>query len=285
MQQRFTTHLEELGLAARQAQLETLAQPAIRIRSQLMALSECPLGSSRFGGRPDFPPNIEWPRYKGHPLALMAQFNLAEVAPYDVAQLLPSTGFLYFFYDMVNQPWGYDPANREAWRVIYSTADPTTLTRSLAPELIEGWDFELVCQLAFATELTLPPAGRPAVQALRLRQEELNQYFELVDEDLGQAIHRLLGYPAELQDDITWEAQLASNGVYLGNGPLDLTEPAISRLLPGIADWRLLFQMDDDNAGGAAWFGGAGGRLYYSIRQEDLLDRDFDDIWISFHWQ
>jgi uncharacterized protein YwqG len=285
MSQRFAARLQDLGLSKRQEQLEHLVQPAIRISSQLAALSDCPLGRSRFGGLPDLPPDIEWPRYKDRPMALLAQFNLAEVAPHDTAQLLPKVGLLYFFYDMVDQPWGYDSANREGWRVIYSNAADPALTRAPLPQPIANWDFEVTGQLAFSTELTLPPVGRRAVKALRLSGKELDCYDELLGADLGQVVHRLLGYPAELQSDTRWEAQLASNGIYLGSGPVDVTDPPIRRLLPGIAEWRLLFQLDDDNDGGAAWFGGAGGRLYYLIRQKDLQRRDFDHVWVSFHWQ
>jgi uncharacterized protein YwqG len=93
-----------------------------------------------------------------------------------------------------------------------------------------------------------------------------------------------LGYAAEEQGDTRWSAQLVSNGVYTGE-PVDQDDPTIRVLLPGVADWRLLFQMEDDNDSGAGWFGGAGGRLFFSIRKQDLAQRNFDDVWVSFHWQ
>jgi uncharacterized protein YwqG len=207
---------------------------------------------------------------------------MAEVAPYDLAGALPGSGMLYCFYDMVDQPWGYDPANRSAWRVLYSDIDRSSLARALPPQAVPDWYPLPVCEVAFYAELTLPPGGSPEVETLDLNAEEKDRYFSLIIDD---TVNRLLGYPAELQGDIRWEAQLASNGVYLGSGPVDTRNPKISRLLPGVSEWRLLFQMDDDNEGGAAWFGGAGGRLYYSIRQDDLRARDFDHIWASFQWQ
>ena len=117
---------------------------------------------------------------------------------------------------------------------------------------------------------------------LNLSEEDEDNYWDIVNEGI---IHRLLGYPAVEQNDIRGYAQLASNGIYLGDGPLDMNDPKVQALLPGITEWRLLFQMEDDYDSGAAWFGGAGGRLFFSIRNQDLEQCNFDNVWVSFQWQ
>jgi len=295
LRQRFAAELARLGLAARSAQLEQLVRPAIRISSTFTQNPDFPVGSSKLGGLPDFPLGVQWPVYKDRPLALMAQLNMAEVAPHDVARVLPNSGMLYFFYDMVDQPWGYDPANRDAWRVIYCAEGRSALTSTSLPHPAPNWYPLPVCRVEFCAELSLPACDSEDVRALALNEEEPDCYGRLVgDCTVGDllgfppeldGVHRLLGYPAELQGDIRWEAQLASNGIYLGNGLMDTNEPRIRKLLPGIADWQVLFQMDDDNDGGAGWFGGAGGKLYYSIRRDHLQVRNFDHVWVSFQWQ
>jgi hypothetical protein len=40
-------------------------------------------------------PDAAWEAFKGEPLAFLLQVNLAEVAPFDVAGLLPVSGVLY----------------------------------------------------------------------------------------------------------------------------------------------------------------------------------------------
>jgi uncharacterized protein YwqG len=278
----FEELLAEYGLSHRSTELWKLARPAVRITSRLIDELDLPIGASKLGGTPDFPPGVEWPDRKGYPLALMAQFCLPDVAAYDSEGALPKTGMLYFFYDMIDEPWGYDPANGDAWRVIYQDVECHLLRRALPHSPIPD-EYKLpVCDVRFHREITLPPYSADAIHALGLTDDEEHQYWQLVN---SGPIHRLLGYPAEEQGDIRWEAQLASNGVFLGHGPIDLDDPMVRSLLPGISDWRLLFQMEDDNDNGAAWFGGAGGRLFYSIRKQDLADRNFDHIWVSFHWQ
>lgn len=278
--------IHEHGLLHSSAELLELARPAIRIHSRRVGATDLPVGASKMGGLPDLPPGVDWPLYKGQPLALLAQFSMSEVSVNDAEGALPQTGMLYFFYDMLEQPWGYDQAHGKGWKVIYCNVEPRTLVRATLP-LLAPDEYPLhVCELHFHPELTLPPTGSDEIEALGFNDEseqgaaDSDNYWDLVNSGV---IHRLLGYPAEEQGDIRWNAQLESNGVY-ARGPLDENDTQASALLSGISDWRLLFQMDDDTDG-VQWFGGAGGRLFYSIRYQDLAERNFDNVWICFHWQ
>ena len=56
---------------------------------------------------------------KPRPLAFLAQFDCASLAPLDREGLLPKTGLLSFFYELGSQRWGYDPKDcdcRSAFR-------------------------------------------------------------------------------------------------------------------------------------------------------------------------
>jgi uncharacterized protein YwqG len=106
-------NLDEIRQALRAAGLERLAGeaerltlPAIAIEAHAASDDDLPVGASKLGGQPDLPPDTEWPEHNGQPLGFLAQFNLAEVAPYDVESLLPRTGLLSFFYDFVAALWG-----------------------------------------------------------------------------------------------------------------------------------------------------------------------------------
>lgn len=59
-------------------------------------------GASRFWGNPDIPKGMEYPMYideygDEYPYFFICQINLAEIAPYDIDNLLPHTGLLSFF--------------------------------------------------------------------------------------------------------------------------------------------------------------------------------------------
>jgi uncharacterized protein YwqG len=259
-----------------------LAQPAIRIDILGLGATDLSVGASKLGGSPDFPSGATWPLYKGRPLALMAQFWMPDVTSRHIDGVLPATGMLYFFYDMTDQPWGYDPANRNAWKVIYYDVERAYLRRADLPQAaLEEYPLP-ARELEFYPEFTLPPYNSDEVDELGLSDEDASNYWDVVN---GETTHRLLGYPAVEQNDIRWEAQFASNGFNLGGGPIDMDDPGVRSLLPGVSDWRLLFQMGDDSDSEAPWFGGAGGRLFFSIRKQDLAQRNFGNVWVSFQWQ
>jgi len=96
-----------------------LARPAALLRP--VAGDPARAGESRFGGHPDLPPHLDWPwiRRYNMPMPFLAQINLAEVAGMSDLDL-PRSGHLYFFYDTVGQPWGYDPIHREGFRLLYA---------------------------------------------------------------------------------------------------------------------------------------------------------------------
>jgi uncharacterized protein YwqG len=73
------------------------------------------------------------------------------------------------------------------------------------------------------------------------------------------------------------ECQLANSGIY-GGRPSDYQDPRVAALRAGAADWRLLLQVDSDDAAGMMW--GDVGRIYYWIRAQDLAARRFDQAWL-----
>jgi uncharacterized protein YwqG len=119
-------NLDKIREALRAAGLERLAdvaerltRPAIRIEPTMVDEDTIPIGASKLGGRPDLPRDMAWPERDGRPLGFLAQFNLAEVAPYDVEKVLPPSGMLYFFYDFTNERCGVSLDDRTAWQVLY----------------------------------------------------------------------------------------------------------------------------------------------------------------------
>ena len=101
--------------------LESLGKNSIQLK--IARKETYKLGATRFGGKPDVPPDFVWPTYEGEsydnvvkdrPLTFLAQFNCAELAQFDKEHLLPDHGLLSFFYETDTQCWGYDPRIRVA---------------------------------------------------------------------------------------------------------------------------------------------------------------------------
>jgi hypothetical protein len=102
-------------------------------------------------------------------------------------------------------------------------------------------------------------------------------YDELLIELYGteKRIHRIGGHPQTIQGDMRLGLQLVTNGIPCGN-PAAYQDPRVPALKAGAADWRLLLQLDSDDA---RWSWGDLGRLYFWIRRDDLANRNFDRIW------
>src|SRR6478672_6942116 len=91
------------GLDRRVDDLMALAEPTVRIAIARVDEDALPIGASRLGGRPDLPPGVPWPAWH-EPMAFIAQVNLADVAPHDIAGALPDRGLLSFFYETDGEP-------------------------------------------------------------------------------------------------------------------------------------------------------------------------------------
>ena len=248
---------------------------------------ELPLGASRLGGGADVPAGFDWPANAGRPLDFLLQVDLAEVAAMDPFSQLPQTGLLSFFYDVEEQPWGYDPREQDGFRVYLFPAD-AVLTRHPAPN-----DETALPQhrLEFWAALTLPVIGSLAYEVLEAAvaesglpwtDDETDIYFELADAVFtsgsprpGAIGHRLGGHALNIQGDMQLEAQLVTNGIDAG-GPDGFGDPRVAALEIASDEWTLLLQLESD---GEHFEWGDTGSLYFWIRHDDLAASDFSRSW------
>ena len=290
--------INQSALAHASDQLPNALLPAVRIKTESTSLDKLPLGASRFGGLPDVPEDFVWPQKNDVPLAFLAQLNLQEVAPFDLEKQLPEGGWLYFFYDAEEQPWGFDPQDEGAWRVIFVDASQE-LTRVKSPERLPeyaNYFAENACRLEYEEEVELPNYGYDYEPFLSLgigEGEDISEDYENLvekihgskpDEDALDAgpYHHLLGYPQLIQfEDIRHHCQLVANGISHG-GDQDEESPQVQALLATASDWILLLQIDTDEDG-PGWMWGDIGRVYFCIRKQDLQARIFDAVWIALH--
>lgn len=265
------------------AGLLKLSKPAIAFTTNPLERTEAAAGSSKTGGLPDLPAGFKWPKRGRRPLPFLAQFNLAELAKLDQAKILPTSGFLWFFYDLEEQPWGFDPKDSDGWSVIYADVAAAALKRTKLPKgLDEEWMLP-EAKLNFGTAQTFPAAASASVQALKLSAKDSKAYQDCLKqpaaaEDEENPQHQLLGWPAPLQSaDMDGECQLAANGINCGE-EVDEEAAKVKTLRAGAKDWQLLLQLDSDNDAGLSW--GDAGRLYFWIREQDLAARRFDRCWV-----
>lgn len=274
--EKLRTVLQDFELEEAADQILHFAKNSIRAKATLTADAEIRMGHSKIGGAPDTPTDFVWPQTKsGQPLYFLCQLNLAEIKPFDSNHLLPTEGLLSFFYDAVEQPWGYDPNDEDGFHVFYftqanfqRTEQPTTLKESINS-----------AALSFKNEWTLPSWESPDGQKLTalLTEEQADAYDDFLWRDETDiTAHRIDGYPNTIQGDMYLQCELVTNGLYCGNST-GYEHPLRKELEPNVKDWQLLLQLDSEDDLGYMW--GDSGRLYFWIREQDCRNKAFDKVW------
>lgn len=292
--------IREVGLGHVEEKLMQAARPSVRLHLHPVDEATIPIGGTKFGGAPDLPPGFEWPIWQGYPESdrsryppgeftrddgaqeFLAQLRLEDLVIYNLGGALPASGILYFFCATWKAALGWDPEDRDCWKVFHYNGDLSKLARRLPPSPGPGqnetgyWATEdtlLTClRIEYQPDLTLPEFNDPkSYAALGLSEAEEERYEELFVrlgwlQEGGQPtyvppIHRLLGFPQIVQYDT--------------NAP----DPD--------QNWRLLLQLDTEDVTGSRmpdaitlnWQGA--GRGYFYIPAQALAEQNFDAVWVD----
>lgn len=255
------------------AMMRVQATPSVALRASDDAVD------ARIGGAPDLAADIAWPRTADRPLAFIIQLDCATLRRAGAPDWLPDNGMLFFFYDLVDAPWGFDPADRGSWTIVHDPRGAATSPRDPPQaEDDESNDLPVPSHFAFHAAPSFPGPGLFDLDCNEDDEEELDEAIDAMRRapfDDGPR-HQIAGYPHTIQgDDMERQCQLASNGIYCGDAkPLG---PKGEALLAGTDAWRLLLQLDSDDESNLCWCDC--GRLYVWIREEDARAGRWDKSW------
>lgn len=272
---RMKNEWDEMSLNLK-SKISHLAEPAVQL------IKNPHKTNSKLGGKPvadreDF----IWPRSGGAPMTFLAQLDLSEISQKFHYDWLPNRGALLFFYDIKNMPWGYDPNDRDKWKVIYQSSP--TIEIDTPSDINEA--HAIVEQFLSARKIeVLPSYDAPGVRKLNLRDEEIDLYIEIGEhfEEFNSygdfPAHQIGGLPQPIQgDEMQFEAKMASNGNFMGDGKgyRNATEQDFE---VAKSEWKLLFQFDSDEEVNAMW--GDLGMLYFWVETEKAKVNDYSDTWL-----
>ena len=248
-----------------------LAKPAIQVLVQKHA------SLSHFGGSPGLPVNTPWPEKDGKKLAFLARVSLAEAQRASHIPWLPDTGALLFFYDMDEQPWGFDPRDRGRWAVLHVPDFVDRPADSHGDSESSAIRFR---SMGFRRIDSFPPHEREAVASLNLTDEEREIYGEISNRPYqGAPRHQMAGFPSPVQGDgMELQCQLASHGLFCGDES-GYKDPRAAALAPDAKHWRLLFQFDSDEEQLKVMWGDCG-ILYFWVHESAARDGDFSNAWV-----
>lgn len=251
------------------------------------------LGGTRFGGHPDVPKDFVWPTFetatifddtvKERPLSFIAQFRCADLTPYDTEALLPKTGILSFFYETLSMEWGYSPENKGCSHV-YWFPEEDLQQAQFPTDLEEDCRFPALA-IQFSSEINVPSLEDiyDKIDTRNLDWQEYTSYCEQIGNvsQTQNEVSKLLGWADVIQNSMTIECELVSQGYETGYGVQDIPKTVIEQAeQTSLEQWQLLFQLDTvENDTFCLMFGDCG-RIYYYIKTEDLKQKRFENHWL-----
>lgn len=291
----FKNRLNTNGLAKYFDNLKPFMRNTVRFYQKETSENNIAIGQTKIGGKPDLPSHINWVTETNliekkekkflffeskkqeaitKSLSFIAQINLSETCQYDKENLLPKTGFLYFFYSAEQEVWGFDHNDQNKFKVIYFNGNVLELNRVDFPSDLPEYARFKPCSVELKSEISLPSYGHEIYE--NFSSEEHDKYWEEVCGDGN--LNKLLGYSDNIQDEMELECELVTNGLYCGDSS-GYNDPRRKILEPNAKDWRLLLQIDSNEENEMMW--GDCGRLYFWIKKDDLLNKNFNKSWFS----
>jgi hypothetical protein len=214
-------------------------------------------------------------------LSLVAQVRLDPLHGATTVLGLPTTGLVSFFYDVEVQPWGFDPADRGSFAIVY-TEDPDACAATPFPDDLAG-DWRIPATgLNPEPTITLPSPESMNFPKDLLTDDERDAWSAALSDLAGELgwgeRHLLGGHPYLIQGDSTLECEIVARaGVSTGDGTA-YSDPRLAGWTAGAREWVHLLQIASDEKAGLMW--GDLGCLYFWMRQDDLEARRFDAAWM-----
>ena len=256
----------------------------ITISTELNNNSEI-INKSKIGGKPYLPKDFVWSYYEELPLSFLAQINLEEVNSFDKDKLLPSTGMLYFFYELETEEWGYELKNKGCSKVLYFE-DTSNFELIDFPKDMKGYCQVPEFKVTFKANISLPSYENFYLflkehDTFKEQDISFSDFIPLYDELFipDNNYTKLLGYPEVIQNPMEEECEAVIRGFDMG-GVESYPKKYQKEIRSASKDWILLFQMDTVETSDYELMFGDSGHIYFWIKKEDLANKNFENIWL-----
>ncbi|MGD9155007.1 MAG: YwqG family protein [Bacillota bacterium] len=247
------------------------------------------IGTSKLGGKPDLPKNFEWYYFTGEsqltdevanrPLSFLAQINCEEAKQYDIDSRLPKKGMLYFFYELESMVWGFDPKDKGCAKAFYFNGDMSDLKRTdFPPDMQEEYKLPEL-KMNFFSKYNVPNFEEYDKNDNNDLWEEYDNFKEEMGYVQEEISTKLLGYSDNIQGDMLLDCELVANGLYCGDST-GYESPEIKHHKKNSNRWKLLFQLDSVEKDDFELMFGDSGRIYFFIKEDDLKNSNFENVWL-----
>ena len=173
-----------------------IARPAVKIKTAIAAESDIAVGDSKFGGVPDLPPHVEWPRCELGPLAFLGQFALRPLRNTLACAMLPHDGLLSVFAYLGDN--GYEPGVIEGvpndTQIIFTSDYGSRVRRQPPTDISQMGKSRQACRLTLFEnyDLTLDAIARALGEFETDDDDDFYDRWDLLTLDFTK--HHLFGY-------------------------------------------------------------------------------------------
>lgn len=239
------------------------------------------VGNSRFGGAPDLPSSIEWPRSENGFSAFLMQVNLAEL-PEVSCNPLPAAGMLYFFVEedeacteVVSQVLFYDGEASDLRRV-----EPPPLEQSALESYTDTKPHLILPRpgLSLSESDSIDQAAHSEAEQMDLidRHWQLTRRALNISDDDALA-GQILGSPYYPDGEMRENAHLIATGRRDKIYDYAYRREHADELRAGANEWRFLWRVQSDfTVRICIWDAGS---FNLMIRSSDLKNRIFDHVY------
>lgn len=230
--------------------------PELRINLTKVKDSSIKVGTSKVGGLPDLPDEMEWPTTsKTDELVFIAQINFQEINKYkSVAEHLPKEGLVSFFFASKKSECWRHTSQPFCFKVIYNTNSKLSRRKNDSKEERKYKTYPS-CKMEFEEAYSLPLWNYKYIDQYKSEAEDCAYgagAFMLAYMDIRNAYdeHRtkIFGYANEIQGEMRAEDE----------------------------EWMLLFQLDSEKEALMQW--NDSGHLFFWIKKTDLAALNFDNM-------
>jgi uncharacterized protein (TIGR02996 family) len=241
-------------LASKTDRLLALPQPAISFRSARVEDVTLSVGESKFGGCPDLPASIKWPKCGEELLAFIGQFNWENLHASPAGRELPETGLFSMFASWDRED-GFNFSDPESWQFFYFPNSAELVRREPGTESPSAPQFRS-CRLEFTELLTLPGWIAPMRELDASGGDDVCETYDALLAEMYARDHLL--------------------GCQMYDRPYGRLDDVSDRNRPR----RLLTLWGNKHAG---WFCDDDGAFFITLRQSDLHKKRFNRLQIGRH--
>lgn len=263
-----------------------MIRPTIGIKTHSIDDKNIKIGRSKIGGKPDLPQIFDWPRENGVPLLFCAQYNLSELTKFDKENLLPKGGFFYIFLGLDQELNEFNVVN-QTFRFIYSASE--NLIRTDFPNDYQKEHTFKSALMEYFQYYTLPDDEN--YKLTWLEQKYNNElYFnfyqpteEFITDELYErynSMHQILGHDRSIQSSVVYDFASKNLGLYFAES--SVYQNRWNEILELSKTYELLLQLDcDDPNTDLSKYGGSG-TYYFGIDRNDLKNKNFNSVHMTF---